>query len=142
MDAKSATIASAISQLATDGAGADRVAAFAAESMHAIHLALTPIIGDRGVAALYRRSLLLTGRDAPWVCSSYGDSGTCNDYATLQAAMAQQPAADALRIAQALFDNLYSILATLIGAALTERLLYPMFDTSAIGDAVQEHPNE
>ncbi|MET0807604.1 MAG: hypothetical protein ABWX93_02480 [Pseudoxanthomonas sp.] len=42
-----------------DDAGADRIAAVVAANMHAIHLALAPIIGDRGVSALYRRALAL-----------------------------------------------------------------------------------
>lgn len=142
MDAESNTIASALSRLATNKAGADRVAALAAEKMHAIHLALAPIIGDRGVSALYRRSLFLISRDAPWANALHDEDSAGNDYATLQSAITQQSADDALRITEALFTTLYTVLVSLIGAALTERLLHPMFDTSSNGRAVQETPHE
>ena len=78
IEARSDAIASVLSELALDDAGADRIAAVVAANMHAIHLALAPIIGDRGVSALYRRALALhdgglgiglarcaTGRRAP-----------------------------------------------------------------------------
>jgi len=142
MEVRSGSIASVLAQLASDDAGADRIAAAVAENMHAIHLALAPIIGDRGVSALYRRSLLLAARDVPGAPSFHAAADADNDYATLQSALAQQAAADAAVIAQALFSHLYTILASLIGAALTERLLHPMFDTSANGHAVQELPHE
>jgi hypothetical protein len=142
MDANPDTIASALSQLAANGAGADRVAALAAEKMRAIHLALAPIIGDRGVSALYRRSLFLIARHAAWASLLHDDEGTSNDYAALQSAIAQQPSSDALKVTEALFETLYTVLVSLIGAALTERLLHPMFDTSSNGHAVQETPHE
>lgn len=142
MEAKPDTIASALSRLAAEGAGADRIAAVVAEKMHALHLALAPIIGDRGVSALYRRSLFLISQDASWADSLHGEDSAGNDYATLQSAIAQQPAGDALRIAEALFTTLHAVLVSLIGAALTERLLHPMFDPTASGHAVQETPHE
>lgn len=142
VDANSDTIASALSQLAASGAGADRVAALAAEKMHAIHLVLAPIIGNRGVSALYRRSLFLIARDASWASFLQGEEGANNDYAALQSAIAQQPSSDALKITEALFTTLYTVLVSLIGAELTERLLHPMFDSSSNGDAVQETPHE
>lgn len=136
------TIASALSRLTADEAGADRFAALAAEKMHAIHLALAPIIGERGVSALYRRSLFLIGQDTPWINELYGQADAGTDYATLQSAVARQPAADALRITGRLFTTLYSVLVSLIGAALAERLLHPMFEPSPNGHAVQEIPHE
>jgi hypothetical protein len=142
MDAKSDTIASTLSRLAVNEANADLVAAVAAEKMHAIHLALAPIIGDRGVSALYRRSLFLISRDASWADALHGEDSAGDDYAALQSAIAQQPAGDALRITEALFTTLYTVLVSLIGAALTERLLHPMFDTSSNGQAAQETPHE
>ena len=97
MDPKPATIASVLSQLATDAAPADRIAAVAAERMHAIHLALAPIIGERGVSALYRRSLLLAARDTSWAGFPQASAEAGDDYSALQSAIAQQT--DALRSA-------------------------------------------
>lgn len=142
MDARSNTIASALSQLVAEGAGADRIAAVVAEKMHAIHSALAPIIGDQGVSALYRRCLFLVVQDATRAAPFYSSAGGSDDYAALQSALTHQQPAEALKIAEALFANLYRILVSLIGVALTERLLYPMFDTSPNGNAVQENPHE
>lgn len=142
MEAKSDTIASALSRLATNEAGADRVAAVAAEKMRAIHLALAPVIGDQGVSALYRRCLFLISRDASWAEALDGEDGAGSDYATLQLAIAQQSAGEALRVTEALFTTLHTVLVSLIGVALTERLLHPMFETSSNGHAVQETPHE
>ncbi|NDK38467.1 hypothetical protein DT603_06375 [Pseudoxanthomonas gei] len=110
--------------------------------MHAVHLALAPIIGDRGVSALYRRSLLLAAREVAGAEGFHRTADASDDYATLQSALAQQSGADAATLGQALFRHLYIILASLIGEALTGRLLQPMFDTSSNGHAVQELPNE
>lgn len=142
MDAKSHSIASVLSRLGTEGAGAARIASVAAEKMHAIHLALAPVIGDKGVLALYRRSLFLISRDVPCAASFYREAHESNHYATLQATIAEKSASDALCIAEALFENIHAVLVSLIGAALTERLLHPMFDTSPNGNAVQEAPHE
>ena len=142
MDAKPDSIASALSRLAADGAGADRIAAVVAGKMHAVHSALAPIIGDQGVSALYRRCLFLVVQDATRADPFYSSAGGSEDYAALQSALTQQQAAEALKIAEALFAHLYRILVSLIGVALTKRLLYPMFDTSPNGNAVQENPHE
>lgn len=142
MESKPATIAFVLSQLAAEAARADRIAAVAAERMHAIHQALAPIIGERGVSALYRRSLLLAARSTSWEGFAQGPAEAGDDYSALQSAIGQQSDALALDIAQALFSHLYTVLVSLIGAALTQRLLHPMFDPSANGQAVQETPHE
>lgn len=142
MDANSNTIASALSHLAAQGASPERIAVVVAGKMHAIHSALAPIIGDQGVSALYRRCLFLVVQDATRAAPFFSSTGGSDDYAALQSALTQQQAAEALKIAKALFANLYRILVSLIGVALTERLLYPMFDTPPNGNAVQEIPHE
>ena len=94
------------------------------------------------MSALYRRCLFLVFQDATRAAPFYSSAGGSDDYAALQSALTQQPAAEALRIAETLFANLHRILVSLIGAALTERLLHPMYDTSPNGTAVQENPHE
>lgn len=142
MDTNPDTIAAALSRLAANGAGADRVAALAAEKMRAIHSALAPIIGDRGVSALYRRSLFLVARHASWADFLHAEADASSDYAALQSAIAQQPSSDAFKVTEAFFETLYTVLVSLIGTELTERLLHPMFNTSPNGHAVQETPHE
>lgn len=142
MDTNPGTIAAALSRLAANGADADRVAALAAEKMRAIHFALAPIIGDRGVSALYRRSLFLIARRASWADLLHDEDSASSDYAALQSAIAQQPSSDAFKVTEAFFETLYAVLVSLIGTELTERLLHPMFDTSSNGHAVQETPHE
>lgn len=142
MDARTIPIASVLSQLSAQRASAARTATVVAETMHAIHVALAPIIGDQGMSALYRRSLFLTTRDVPWAGSPQSETGASDGYAALQSALSQQNATEALRVAESLFSNLYTILVSLIGVALTQRLLHPMFDILPNGNPVQENTHE
>lgn len=125
--------------LSANGAEAARVAESTTVVLCAIDAALSPIISERGVAALYRRSLFLIRHDQPWLDSVYAADAVPGDYVALRDALSQQNDADALRGADALLHTLRDLLASLIGVSLTERLLGTILGTTpSSGDAVQD----
>ncbi|SCC94590.1 conserved hypothetical protein [Thiomonas sp. X19] len=91
-----------------------------------IDAALSPIIGQRGVSALFQRSLRLASEDHPWLIMAHHDVAAAIDLDILKSAIAQQGRADASAGATTHLDTFYALLSSLIGAALTGRLLEPV----------------
>ncbi len=89
---------------------------------------LTPIIGPRGVAALHGRSLFLTARDHPWLSVASERVTLVMDLDALRSAVEQQPVTVALTGAVALFNSFHGLLTSMVGPALTERLLRDVWD--------------
>uniref|UniRef100_E6PSR3 Uncharacterized protein n=1 Tax=mine drainage metagenome TaxID=410659 RepID=E6PSR3_9ZZZZ len=88
-----------------------------------IDAALSPIIGRRGVSALFQRSLRLASEDHPWLSMAHHDVVSAMDLGILKAAIAQQSRADASAGATTHLHTFYALLSSLIGATLTGRLL-------------------
>lgn len=86
-----------------------------------IELALTPIIGRRGVNALYKRTLLLTSQTYPWLTDTTTDQNF--NLAVLKSTLAQQNSSTLTAASSALLKTFYELLTVLVGASLTERLL-------------------
>ncbi len=113
-----------LAERAGHGADAARVADTVVVLWHEIDEALHPIIGRRGVAALYYRSLTLTVASHAWlVVGPPGAPAAAIDPTALKAALATQAAAEALAGGGALFQSFHALLASLVGASLTDRLL-------------------
>ncbi|MDO9286713.1 MAG: hypothetical protein Q7U26_17620 [Aquabacterium sp.] len=87
-----------------------------------IDAALTPIIGPRGVMALWQRSLHLTAAAHPWLAAL--------DLLLLAKAVGQRDAGDAAAAVNALLRAFHELLASLIGESLTERLLRTVWSPS------------
>lgn len=116
----------------TDRVASDASAAQLADAIAAlwreIDAALHPVIGHRGVAALYHRSLTLTAPVHPWLASLQLPAMPASvDAAALQAVLAQRTSAEAAAASMALFDTFRALLASLVGAALTDRLLHTVW---------------
>jgi hypothetical protein len=122
-------------QLSPQGADAQAVAEAAASDWRGIEAALSPIIGQGGVAALFRRSRQLAAVQHPWLTKEAAES---DGFVALHAALALQSAAEARAAHDALLLNFRNVLARLVGASLTERLLEPVFAPSSSGDAAQD----
>jgi hypothetical protein len=103
-----------------------------------IEAALSPIIGRRGLAALYKRSLNLASGTHPWL--ALGNDGVPNaiDLAPLKASLAQRSSSDAAAAASTLFHTFEALLTSLVGASLTERLLRSVLDSSSSGSPAQD----
>ncbi len=85
--------------------------------------ALQPIVGQRGVAALYHRSLKLTARAHPWLSGATASPLASVDLDALRGALLQQPPEQARAGGEAFFETFRELLASLVGSPLTERLL-------------------
>lgn len=109
------------------GRDGDASAAQIAEAVfvkcRAIEAALTPIIGQRGVAALHRRSLHLAARSHPWLAGAMADDPASQDWAILKALLSRQTSADAAAGGAAFLQSFNDLLGSLVGPSLTERLL-------------------
>lgn len=127
-----------ITRLAAEGADAARIAEAAASSWRAVDAALSPIISQRGVAALYKRSLYLTRAAHTALAAVHDGELLLSDYTALQAALAQQTSLDAAAANGALLQAFCDLLTHLIGASLTGQLLRSAGRNASSGDAVED----
>lgn len=125
----------------TDAARRAAIAHTAVTTFNGIDAALSPIIGARGVAGLYKRSLSLTRVAHPILTAVYDGALIAGDYTALRRVLVEQSASAAASANQALLQTFIDLLTQLIGPSLTERLLLPVFanpSPSSSGDAVQD----
>jgi hypothetical protein len=109
--------------LAADGDSASRVAEAVGVTLADIERALTPIVGVRGVAALYKRALHLSTGTFAWMPAAPAGVPAAMDTGPLCTALAQRSAADAAAAGARLIREFRDLLSALIGPQLTERLL-------------------
>jgi hypothetical protein len=120
------------------GANSMQVAKTACEVWRQIDASLSPIIGHRGVAALYRRSVQLLRQDHPSLAVLDLEAPFVDVLAELQHASAGQSSRGAAEMNAALLETFRDVLTKLIGASLAERLLRPGWDhlTGAIAEGL------
>lgn len=85
--------------------------------------ALSPIVGPRGVAALWQRGLQVAAADHPWLAAGQPDRLGALDQPLLYAVLAQRDSDEAAAAVTCLLQAFHALLASLIGLSLTERLL-------------------
>jgi len=122
-DDSSEEIAAWLMRAAGAGAGSKEVVATIVAVFQDLDGALTPIIGPRGVAALFHRSLHLAVRSQPLLAAAQTGTPTTMDLNGLKMQLAAQTPAVAVAAAGVLLHTFHDLLGTLIGASLTERLL-------------------
>lgn len=127
-----------LTQLAADGADALRIADSAVAVWRELDSALSPIIGQRGVAALFKRSLLLTVPEHTSLVAEHWEAQTEGDFESLRASLKRQSVSNAIATNGALLQQFVDLLTTLIGESLTERLLQSVLDNHPGHGAVQE----
>lgn len=101
--------------------------------------ALHPIVGHRGVAALYNRSLRLAAAAHPWLTRGHPDALTAIDVTALRADLLQQTAAEAAAAGAALCQSFEQLLASLVGPALTAQLLQSVWTHPADSPPAQDN---
>ena len=116
-------------RLAADGVDAGRVAEQAVATWRELDATLSPIIGQRGVDALYLRSLYLLRNQHPWLAAVYEAGFRPGEAPAFRAAFAHQDRVLAATTSGALLQTFHGLLVTLIGSDLTERLLQPTKDS-------------
>lgn len=123
-------IAVRLGDLAGNGADVAEIIDNIVSTWQRIDAALSPIIGQTGVAALYKRSAYLSTESHPWLRGTHEGVRTVVDLAALKAALAQQSSADAAAAGGAVLEVFYELLAGLVGPALTEQLLHSVWSNS------------
>lgn len=123
--------------------GEDDAARLADEAMaqwDAIVSALSPIIGARGVDALYRRTLFLGQASFAWI--ELPAESRPMDLEGLRSTLRRREPAEAAQASASLFCLFHDLLASLIGPSLAQRLLPAGLPTlSARVPAAQDAPH-
>ncbi|SED24629.1 hypothetical protein [Pseudomonas costantinii] len=107
--------------------------------LQAMDAALTPIIGQHGFIALYRRSLHLCASAHPCLAGTYESLPAAMDLIALKSVLVEQTDIDALFLGGVLLTTLYELLTTLIGPSLTARLLSGVWEPSLSDTPSQEN---
>lgn len=119
---------------------ASQVAAVVVGLWQQIDAALSPIVGQRGVTALYKRSLYLTRAAHPCLAAAYEGALQPGDFNALQRALTAVASTEASAAATALLQSFHDLLSQLIGASLTERMIGFVWHNPLSGQAVQDTP--
>lgn len=130
-------VAATLDRLAAGGAETSQIANAVVSTWQAIDAALAPVIGRKGVAALYGRSLYLVRERHPWL-GAIQDGAVEMDLGVLAAALAQQGGQTAATAAGDQLESLYELLRSLIGPSLTGELLRSAWDNPFGGPAAQD----
>lgn len=116
-------IAAQLAGLAAQGHSPENVAKTVMSTLRGIQQELAPIIGQRGLAALYKRSLHLAKAEFAWLPESHSSSLDELDLMPLTTVLAKRSAAEAAAAGARLLQDFDDLLVTLIGPSLTRRLL-------------------
>ena len=117
---------------------AGQVANLLVSTWQAIDASLSPVIGHRGVAMLYKRSLYLTSAAYPWLMGTPEERRASMDLAVLESVFAQQSSTHAIAAGGAFLQTFHELLSSLIGLSLTERLLRPVWAPFSSGPPAQD----
>ncbi len=104
-----------------------------------IDAVLVPIIGSRGLAALYKRSIHCSAQAHPWLRIEHDAALAVVDFTELMPLLRQQERTTAMAGAAMLFSTFHQLLSSVVGSALTERLMRPVW-INAPGDPAQKDP--
>ena len=121
-------IAAILAHRTRNEAGAGSAARCVASLCEDIGAALSPIVGPRGVAALYKRSLFLTSHQHPALSGLHESIESTMDLSRLTATLTSLSEADASKVGIAFLQSFYELLGSLVGLPLTERLLSALWD--------------
>ena len=138
----SADLRQAIQRVLTREAGIDAdakgLAAAAVRVYDTLAGQLALLIGAGGVKALTARSLHLVGRDFPWLAEAPEAGPSEGSFAQLGSSLERQEPAIATEAAVAALATLGGLLETLIGEALTMRVLRAAWPSAFPGDTQRE----
>jgi hypothetical protein len=133
-----ARLAAPLWRRVADDADAAEIAEAMVMTWREIDAVLTPIIGQLGLAALYKRSLYLTGTGHPWLTTAHDGTQPGIDLATLKLVFTRQLSRETAVAGEALLRTFDTLLASLVGPSLTERLLHPVWNHAAPGPGSPE----
>jgi hypothetical protein len=128
MPADRSSTSGAFAAIVARGASSTEIAQTAYEVWQLIDASLTPIIGQRGVAALYSRTVHLLRHDRPSLAALDVEATSVDVLGELQRASERETADVAMEMNAAMLETFRELLTKLIGDSLTERLLRPAWD--------------
>ncbi len=103
--------------------------------------ALDPVIGTRGVAALYKRSVHIAQGDFPWLAATHVQLPSETPFDSLARVFDAQHPDEGARAGASLLRSFCRLLDSLVGSSLTERLLRPVLSNlSSVAGARDESP--
>jgi hypothetical protein len=114
-------------QCAGSAGGANAVAAAMLATWSNIAVRLSPVIGERGVAALCSRALHISSRSLPWLSAASERAQGTAPLEAISKLLQQQEAAVAAAASCEFLSVFTEVLADLIGEHLTDRLLGPVW---------------
>jgi hypothetical protein len=120
------------------GADSKQIAAAVLAIWEEIDDALTPIVGPLGLVALYRRTVHLVAAQHPWMAGRDEGVLTDTDPAVLKSVLARRSSAEAEAGGNAFLNTFHELLASLIGASLTARLLRSAWEPPSSGTAAED----
>ncbi len=120
------------------GASSDQIADLIAQACQDIEAALTPIIGQRGVAALFKRSQHLAAQTYPWLSVPAESAPAAADVDALKLSLARRTSVDAAAAGLLVLKTFNDLLVNLIGASLTGRLLRPVWASFLSGKSARD----
>ncbi|KOX65662.1 hypothetical protein AA303_01900 [Pseudomonas psychrophila] len=135
---ESRQIVASLAHLAGPNADTARIAQAIVSTLQDMDTALTPIIGQQGVAALYRRSLHLCTSTHPRLAGIFDSLQPGMDLIALKSVIVEQSEGDALFFGEMWLTTFYELLTTLIGPSLTARLLRDVWEPSLSDTLSQE----
>jgi hypothetical protein len=127
-----------LTRAGSGGASSRQVAAGVTSAFQGIDRELAPIIGKRGVASLYRRTVHDASGTYPWLAVTK-EIPTAMDITALEAALAAQTVADAADAGTLLLRSFHKLLTTLVGPSMAERLLRPVWATFLSGASAKDN---
>ena len=126
-DRHHAAIRRTLARGAGEAPDASAIAEATLNTWHQVATRLAPVVGVRGVDAIFSRSLHVTSKAFPGLAMAGNDGNSAALLAGLKARLAGQETAAAAEASHALLVNFTELLATLIGESLTDRLLAPVW---------------
>lgn len=126
-DRHHAAIRGTLARSAGDSPDASAIAEATLNTWRRMADRLAPVIGVRGVDALFGRSLHVTSKTFPWLAMAGNDGSSAALLTGLKVRLAGQEPAAVAEASAVLLGNFTELLTTLIGASLTERLLAPVW---------------
>lgn len=104
--------------------------------------ALTPVIGQRGLVALLKRSLHLASARQTWLADCQENFDLKTDLTEFMAALSRQTSELAARGGGSFLEHFHQLLTSLVGTSLTERLLRSVWSTFLSGSFAQDSPQD
>lgn len=132
------SIAAPLAHRVSPDADAGSLADASVAAWQEIDVALTPIVGPRGFAALYKRSIYVTGLAYPWLMEVHDNALASVNLSDLSSVLKRQSRIDAQASAAKLFATFHDLLVSMVGPSLTERLLRSVWADASSGPTAKD----